>query len=65
MTASVVDVEVFFLGADLFDNPNLLTFESIVAAARIYGGGVGLKMCGVITKPFSQADLLTALGLPV
>lgn len=37
---------------------------AVVVASKIYGRGVGLKMCGALTKPFSQADLLGALGLP-
>ena len=101
LEASDVDVEVFHLGADFLNSPNLPVFKaivldlslpdmeafdvmdsmaskgiggsvlvssghdtSIVVAAKIYGRGVGLKMCGALTKPFSQAELLAALGLP-
>ncbi len=96
-----IDVEIFALGAELFDSPNLMDFEAIVldltlpdmggfdvmdkladmsssssilvtsghdpatlAAAKIYGRGIGLKVRGVLTKPFSRAELLAALGLP-
>ena len=32
-------------------------------AAKIYGNGVGLKIRGVLTKPFTKYELFTALGL--
>jgi hypothetical protein len=34
-----------------------------VRAAQIYGNGVGLKMRGALTKPFSRDALLVTLGL--
>ena len=34
-----------------------------VRAAKIYGTGIGLKVRGAITKPFTKAELLAALGL--
>ena len=36
-----------------------------VRAAKIYGNGIGLNVRGAITKPFTQAELFAALGLPV
>ena len=34
-----------------------------VRAAQIYGNGVGLKMRGALTKPFTRDALLVTLGL--
>ena len=39
--------------------------HAIVIAARIYGNGIGLRMRGALTKPFTRGQLLAALGLPV
>jgi two-component system OmpR family response regulator len=36
-----------------------------VRAAKIYGNGVGLKVRGALTKPFTKDELFAALGLPV
>ena len=33
-------------------------------AAKIYGNGLGLKMRGALSKPFTRYELLAALGLP-
>ena len=38
---------------------------SVVRAAKIFGNGIGLKVRGAITKPFTQAELFAALGLTV
>ena len=38
---------------------------SVVRAAKIFGNGIGLRVRGAITKPFTQAELFAALGLPV
>jgi CheY-like chemotaxis protein len=34
-----------------------------VRAAKIYGNGIGLKMRGALTKPFTKVELFAALGL--
>jgi FixJ family two-component response regulator len=34
-----------------------------VRAAKIYGNGIGLKVRGALTKPFSRTELFAALGL--
>lgn len=36
----------------------------ILSAARIYGEALGLKMLGVLGKPFTRVELLSVLGLP-
>jgi two-component system response regulator CiaR len=102
LAASGVGVDVFMLGADLLNSPDILKFKAIildlslpdidgfdlmdklaadaiglsivlmsghdlatVRAAKIYGTGLGLKMCGALTKPFTQGELFAALGLPL
>jgi FixJ family two-component response regulator len=37
----------------------------ILMAAKAYGDGMGLNLCGALRKPFTQPDLLAALGLPL
>jgi DNA-binding response OmpR family regulator len=39
--------------------------QVVVRAARTYGNGLGLKMCGGLTKPFSKKELFAVLGLPL
>ena len=39
--------------------------QVVVRAARIYGNGLGLNMCGGLTKPFSKNELFAVLGLPL
>jgi DNA-binding response OmpR family regulator len=34
-----------------------------VRAAKIYGNGIGLKVRGALTKPFSRTELFAALGV--
>ena len=36
---------------------------AVVRAAKIYGNGLGLKVRGALTKPFTQEALLASLGL--
>jgi FixJ family two-component response regulator len=38
--------------------------HAILMAAKAYGEGVGLNLCGALRKPFTQQNLLAALGLP-
>jgi DNA-binding response OmpR family regulator len=38
--------------------------HALVIAARIYGNGIGLRMRGALTKPFTRVQLRAALGLP-
>jgi two-component system OmpR family response regulator len=35
----------------------------VVRAAKIYGNGLGLRVRGALTKPFTKEELSTALGL--
>jgi DNA-binding response OmpR family regulator len=44
----------------LMSGHNLAT----VRAAKIYGNGIGLKVRGALTKPFTRTELFAALGLP-
>jgi two-component system response regulator TctD len=44
----------------LMSGHNLAT----VRAAKIYGNGIGLKIRGALTKPFTKGELFAALGLP-
>jgi two-component system response regulator TctD len=44
----------------LMSGHNLAT----VRAAKIYGNGIGLKVRGALTKPFTRIELFAALGLP-
>jgi FixJ family two-component response regulator len=39
--------------------------HAILMAAKAYGEGVGLNMCGALRKPFTQQNLFAALGLPL
>ena len=36
---------------------------SVVRAAKIYGNGLGLRVRGALTKPFTKEELSVALGL--
>ena len=36
---------------------------AVVRAAKIYGNGLGLRVRGALTKPFTRDELFTALGL--
>jgi CheY-like chemotaxis protein len=36
---------------------------AVLRAAKIYGNGLGLKIRGTLTKPFSREQLFSALGL--
>lgn len=38
---------------------------STVRAAKIYGNGIGLKIRGALTKPFTKGELFAALGLQI
>ncbi|MFM2050302.1 MAG: hypothetical protein RL682_793 [Pseudomonadota bacterium] len=38
--------------------------HAILMAAKAYGEGVGLNLCGALRKPFTQQNLLAVLGLP-
>lgn len=38
--------------------------HAIVAASKIYGRGIGLKMQAALTKPFTRTELLAALDWP-
>lgn len=37
--------------------------HAILMAAKAYGEGMGLNLCGALRKPFVQQDLFAALGL--
>lgn len=37
--------------------------QATLAAAKLYGDGIGLNVIGTLQKPFSRDDLFTALGL--
>jgi FixJ family two-component response regulator len=39
--------------------------HAILMAAKAYGEGVGLNMCGALRKPFTQQNLFVTLGLPL
>jgi CheY-like chemotaxis protein len=36
---------------------------AVVRAAKIYGNGLGLRVRGALTKPFTRDQLFAALGL--
>ena len=36
--------------------------HAILMAAKAYGEGVGLNLCGALRKPFTQQNLLSVLG---
>ena len=38
---------------------------AVVRGAKIFGNGLGLKVRGALTKPFTKVELFAALGLPV
>ena len=38
---------------------------AVVRGAKIFGNGIGLKVRGALTKPFTKVELFAALGLPV
>ncbi len=37
--------------------------QAVLMAAKEYGDGIGLNLCGALSKPFSQQQLLGALDL--
>ncbi len=36
---------------------------AVLHAAKLYGNGIGLKMRGALTKPFSEQEFFAAFGL--
>ena len=68
---SIPDIDGFELMAKLAANlvsmPILLMSgrdSATIDAAEIYGRGIGLTICGALTKPFTKDQLFSGLGLP-